>query len=67
MASKTIITRAMIHEFILKEDKLLSIKQKKEMVIDYVSQILKIDCNDIKLQNTINIVEKNLNTSFFNR
>lgn len=67
MASKTTITRAMIHQFILKEAKLLSITQKKEMVINYVLQILKIDCNDIELQDTINIVKKNLNTSFFNR
>lgn len=67
MASKTTITRAMIHELILKEAKSLSIIQKKEIVLNYVLQILKIDCNDIELQDTINIVKKNLNTSFFNR
>lgn len=67
MASKVTITRAMIHEFILKEANSISTTQKKEMVLNYVLNILKIDCHDINLQDTINIVKKKLNTSFFNR
>lgn len=65
MASKVTITRAMIHELILKEA--ISTLQKKEILLNYVLNILKIDCNDIELQDTINIVKKNLNLSFFNR
>jgi len=49
MASKIIITRAMIHELILKEAKSISIIEKKEIVLDYVLKILKIDCNDVEL------------------
>lgn len=67
MASKVTITRAMIHELILKEAKSISTLQKKEIVLNYVLNILKIDCNDIELQDTINTVKKNLNSSFFNR
>lgn len=34
---------------------------KKDIVLNYVLNILKIECNDIELQDIINSVKNNLN------
>lgn len=67
MSQNSIISRFMVHEFILTECKCMSVIRKKELVLNYILDVLKIDQDNIHFQDTINIVKKDLNLSFFNR
>jgi len=60
------ITRHEIHEYIVNNNTIHCLNEKKN-VLNYVLNILKIDPRDDELQNKIANITKCLNSSFFNR